>query len=91
MLIADSGVEGMLVVEAPPVSEPASPENNKEETSSGQELQSPDDVTHGQEDQALPKALPQGIHDVQQIDDGQGSGNKEALSEEESIAAWQDT
>ncbi len=90
LLVDDSGIDGMLVVEAPPDSEPASPDKKKEESSSMESLQSARNWDHSHEDQSLTKAPQLRSDDDHQIIDTPGDTNKDSLSEEESIAAWQD-
>ena len=91
LLMDNAEVEGMLVVEAPPDSEPASPDNKDEESSHQEELQSADRNDDLYRDETSTNATQDGPNDDGQSNDASGGADKEALLEEESIAAWQDS
>ena len=84
--------EGMLVVEAPPESEPTNPDKNNEEVQNGEDLPSTNDKIWPLGDGLLETMHPDKRDDDQQvIHSSQQHSSMEPTEEDESIAAWENT
>ena len=91
LVLEETESEGMLVVEAPPDSEPASPDKNREEVKNGESLLFLDHGSPSSGDQVLEATQPKKGNVNQRENRNYQSTYTEPTEEDESIAAWQDT